>query len=459
MVGFRLTLVAVASHAIATPGFPGTLVSGPMLGYAEHREVLVWIEVAKAHSVSLTYWQEGVSEGKEVAEAAVPPPHPAGGSIVKFRPGLLEPGTTYEYFLSIDGAKVSFPYPLRFKTRALWEWRGGPPDLSFLAGSCAYLNETGYDRPGTPYGKGTEIFGHMADTGADFMIWLGDNLYLREVDWSSESGIWYRYQQNRRSPDLQKLMSAMNHWAIWDDHDYGPDNSNKSFELKDTTLAAFNAYWGNPTAGERCNSGNYTKFFRGDAAFFLLDNRTYRDDSKLDQTLHPGKSMFGARQLDWLKQSLLQANHLFHLRFKFIVIGSQFLQTHSTGGESANEYRREREEIISFIRDHAITGVIFLTGDIHTTVLQRHELPGMYPLFELTSSPLSAGVSQRRLSTIDSDPNRIDGTVVGDQNFCRIDIAGPRKDRLLTMRCFDKTNTLQWTHTLNAKELRFPIHP
>jgi alkaline phosphatase D len=456
---FRVALLAIAGCTMAMRCESGTHVSGPMLGYSEHREVLVWIEVEDADSVSMTYWPEGRAEAVRTIETAAPPPHPAGGSIVKFRPGLLDPGTVYQYRLSIDGEPFVSPTPLRFKTRTLWEWRGGPPDLSFLTGSCAYLNEAAYDRPGPPYGKGTEIFRHMADSGADFMVWLGDNLYLREVDWSSESGIWYRYQRNRRTPDLQKLFASMPHWAIWDDHDYGPDNSNRSFEMKETTLAAFNAYWGNSTAGEPGNPGIYTKFFRGDAAFILLDNRTYRDDSRLDQDQNPGKTVYGARQLDWLKQSLLQAQHPPHFNFKFIVTGSQFLQTHTTGGESANEFRRERQEIIDFIRNQAITGVVFLTGDIHTTVLQRHDLHGMYPLYELTSSPLSSSVSQRRLPSIESDPNRIDGTVVGDQNYCRIDLLGPRDDRSLDLTCYDKTNTLRWKRTLRAKELTFSTRP
>jgi len=453
--GFRLVLLVITASLTHVLSHAGELVSGPMLGYSEHREALIWIEVENARSIALTWWPEGEPEADRIIKVDAPPAHPAGGSIVKFRPGLLEPGTTYAYTLSIDGRPISVPYPLTFRTRTLWEWRGPPPDLSFLAASGAYQNDPAYDRPGTPYGKGTEIFRHMADSGADFMVWLGDNLYLREADWSSVSGIWYRYRKDRSAADLQKLLATMPHWAIWDDHDFGPDNSNRSFEGKETTLAAFNAYWGNPTAGEPGNPGIYTKFFRGDAAFILMDNRTYRDDNQLNQASNPDKTMYGAAQLDWLKQSLLQAQNSRHTTFKFIVTGSQFLQNHSPIGESANNYLREREEIIDFIRTQGITGVVFLTSDTHTTVLQRHELPGLYPLFELTSSPLSSGVSRSRLPYISSDPNRIEGTVVADQNYCRIDIGGPPDDRALTMRCFDKTNTLQWTHTLTASQLTF----
>ena len=43
----------------------GSLVSGPMLGYNAHREVLVWLEVKDAKSVELAYWPAGKPEAAE----------------------------------------------------------------------------------------------------------------------------------------------------------------------------------------------------------------------------------------------------------------------------------------------------------------------------------------------------------------------------------------------------------
>ena len=91
---FRLALIAMGWTTVMRCE-SGTLVSGPMLGYSEHREVLVWIEVEGADSVSMTYWKEDGPDTIKTIEVAAPPPHPAGGSIVKFRPGLLDPGTAY----------------------------------------------------------------------------------------------------------------------------------------------------------------------------------------------------------------------------------------------------------------------------------------------------------------------------------------------------------------------------
>ncbi|MFN5884855.1 MAG: alkaline phosphatase family protein, partial [Bacteroidota bacterium] len=107
------------------------------------------------------------------------------GSIVKFIPQNLEPGCTYKYTLLLDEKPATNGVDLFFKTKPLWEWRAPTPDFSFIAASCNYVNDSAYDRPGKPYGQGTDIFLKMVQQPTDFMLWLGDNVYLREVDYSS----------------------------------------------------------------------------------------------------------------------------------------------------------------------------------------------------------------------------------------------------------------------------------
>ena len=444
------------AHATASAlDAAGTLVSGPMLGYRAHRETVIVLETKDAREVRIDYQIADRPDTARSKTITSPWVSPAGGQPIKIVLPLLEMGARYTYSLTIDGQPQTFPYPLSFKTTELWEWRKAPPDFSFLFGSCAYLNDPAYDRPGTPYGKGTEIFRHMAETGADFTLWGGDNLYLREADYSSESGIWYRYSRDRATPDLQKLYAVMHHYAIWDDHDYGPDNSNSPFEFKDVTLAAFKTYWGNPTYGEASNPGVYGKFVWGDAAFFLMDDRTYRDDTALDQDNHPHKTAWGDRQFNWLKQSLLHSKALRNYRFKFIVTGGQVIQTavKTMRSESHELYRREREELIDFIKANNITGVVFLTGDVHHTGLYRRPLSETQSIYELTSSPLSSGAWNAAASEKAKDPFVVPGTLVGTQNYCQVSIVGPKDARALHIRCFDKTNALQWEHTIPASDL------
>lgn len=434
----------------------GELVAGPMLGYRAHREVAVWLETRDAQTVELTYRLAGRPDTARTVTAERPPATPAGTQPQTFRLPRLEMGATYEYALTIDGADAGPRHPLTFRTADQWEWRAAPPDFSFLFGSCAYLNDPPYDRPGEPYGRGTEIFRFMASSGADFMVWGGDNVYLREADFSSRSGIWYRYAHDRATPDLQPLLAAMHHYATWDDHDYGPNNANHTFEFKDESLAVFQAYWANPSWGEPDNPGVYGKFYWGDAVFFMMDSRYHRDEATLDADGSGRRSVWGARQLEWLKQSLLHAKTLRHYAFKFIVTGGQVLQTtaDSPPSETHELYRDEREELIDFIERHDLTGIVFLTGDVHHSALYRRRVGDRRFVYELTSSPLTSRSWNAAASAKGKDRALVPGTIVGTQNYCRAWIRGPRDAREILLRCFDAANVLQWEHVIPLEELR-----
>ncbi len=434
----------------------GTLVSGPMLGYEAHREVFIWVETKDAKQVTLDYWLAGKPETKQSITKSNLHPTPAGGQISHFQPSLLEMGASYEYTLTIDGKKLDFPYPLAFKTTTLWQWRTPPPDFKFIFGSCAYLNEPRYDRPGPGYGKTLETFKLMGDSGADFMVWGGDNWYYREVDYSSVSGLWYRAQLTRTLPELQKLFAVMPHYATWDDHDYGSNDSNRSFEFKDETLRILKAYWGNPGYGEADNPGVYFKFFWGDAAFFVMDDRYYRDDDLLNDRSASGpmKTQYGARQRDWLKQSLVHAQKTAQAAFKFIVTGGQVITDFGGASETFAYYQAEREDLLKFIKEQGITGVVFLTGDVHFTELAREKIGDTQWVYELTSSPFSSAASKLGHGERATDPHRVDDTAVDDQNFCTLAIHGLKDDRLLTIACIDKQGVTRWTHDIKAGELR-----
>jgi alkaline phosphatase D len=448
----RLLILALT---LVAPLSAGTIISGPMLGYRAHREVLLWLETQEVQEVTLTYWLQG--ESKSTAQTLVSrevAPHPAKGQIHHFRPGLLKMGGTYDYTISLDGEEQTLAAPAEFSTQDLWEWRKPPPDFSFLVGSCAYINDPEYDRPGEGYGKTTRTFELMGQTEADFMIWTGDNWYWREADYDSPSGLWYRPQHDRAIPEMQKLLGTMHHYATWDDHDYGPDDSNWSFEYKDTALEIFKAYWGNHSYGERHNPGVYSKFYWGDAAFFLMDNHYYRDAAELDQNKHPTKTQWGRQQLEWLKQSLLAAKELSHYRFLFIASGNQMLPTDPTG-ESHELYRHEREELLDFIVENEITGVVFLTGDVHFSAMYRRPIGdrGQW-VYEVTSSPLSSGSWDAANSKKTEDPYVIPGTIVGTQNFVQISLSGKGATRALTVSCIDKEGVTRFTETVRAKDLR-----
>ncbi len=431
----------------------GEWVSGPMLGHQAHREMTIWVETRGAESVEIQYWVKGDRSTMERIEMNRPRPTPAGVQPILFRLPVLEMGTTYVYRLYLDGRRQPFDYPLEFETTELWEWRrnNNPPDFSFLFGSCAYINDAPYDRPGDPYGQGTEIFRQMARSGADLMVWGGDNLYLREADFSSRSGIWYRFSKNRSTPDFQPLLAAMPHYAIWDDHDYSSNDGNRAYSFKGETTEAFQRYWGNPTWGLPELPGTFGTFYWGDAAFILMDNRTYRDDSNFDPERHPEKSQYGEAQREWLKQTL---SHITDFKtysgkplypHRFIVTGNPFLPTVMAGSDGHANYPQDRDSILTFIEEEAIEGVFFLTGDVHHSGFYRVELDGGITVHDLTSSALSSGPWRDVASTPKAkDPALVEGTLTGQNNYCMVSLSGTAADRRVRIECFAADGTLLW---------------
>jgi len=223
------------------------LQSGPMVGYADYREVALWVQTTQEATVYFEYWEAGKPE-QRYRTAAVRTTA-ADGFTARIIADHLEPGRKYEYALFINGQEVSRPYPLRFQTLPLWQWRTDPPNFRIAVGSCLYINEPAYDRPGRPYGGDYEILQAIYEKQPDAMLWLGDNVYLREVDWNTRSGMIKRYTHTRSVPEMQPLLGSVHHYAIWDDHDYGPNNSDRSFIHKDQSREVFELFWANPTYG------------------------------------------------------------------------------------------------------------------------------------------------------------------------------------------------------------------
>ena len=91
----------------------------------------------------------------------------------------------------------------------MWQYRFDPPAFTLAVGSCVFINEPQYDRPGRPYGGNYEIFESLADSKPDAMLWLGDNAYFREVDFYSLSGMATPLQSPAPSARVAALVGQL----------------------------------------------------------------------------------------------------------------------------------------------------------------------------------------------------------------------------------------------------------
>jgi len=285
-----------------------------MPGHSAMRAVKIWAQTDEAASVALRYWPEGDKELTRETPAVAA--EPASAFTVEIDVTGLQPATAYMYRLLIDGQIVPPTFDQKFHTQPLWQWRSDPPSFSFALGSCAYVNQPEYDRPGRPYGNGYQVFDAIAGKQPDFMLWLGDNVYYREADWHSVSAMYARYSHTRQLPELQRLLSGTHHYATWDDHDYGPNDSDSSYHLRDQALKIFGDFWPNPEFSS--TAGGVAHYFEWhDAAFFMLDNRYFR---QANGRVTGERTVLGRQQIEWLLDALKASG----ASFKFVVMGGQF---------------------------------------------------------------------------------------------------------------------------------------
>ena len=425
------------------------VISGPMLGPVELRDAKVWMEVSpEVRSVSLQYNKK--SDLKAIKTILYKGELGNEFNPIQFTIGGLDFNTTYEYKISINGKVANNGG--EFTTKDLWQWRKPAPDFSFLTGSCAYFNEPIYDRPGKPYGLDSSIFESMAKEKSAFCLWLGDNWYTREVDYYSEWGLWYRAHHDRAQPILQKFLRSMPQLATWDDHDFGPNDIGKSYVLKDVSRKIFMSYYCNPSYGEN-GQGIYTMTSWGDADIFITDDRWFRSEDKMKDSIdgkpNPEKRMLGQQQMEWLKNALLFSN----ATFKIIAVGSQALNPLSPY-EDWRHYPAEYDELINFLKDNNINGVIFLTGDRHHSEVIKIDRPGTYPLYDVTVSSFTSGTTGFDGPEKNS-PYRV-FELANKQNYGKFSFSGEKGNRKLVVEFLGVKGEKLGEWSTSEKELTNP---
>lgn len=334
---------------------------GPMLGHVGPTEANIWIKASGEAEPAVI-----VGDRDDLAGAASHPAARLDASrdfMTSLKVGGLEPAKRYFYAISLDGKMITQrPYP-SFNTAPPV---GEPGRQRIAFTSC--LGQTG--------SASAAAWAQMeAAANADLIILLGDDHY---ADTTAREAQLSAYVSHRSVPAYRALAARVPSYNIWDDHDYGPNDSDGSAQGKEISLATFKDFWPNPSYGEPDNPGIYFRFSRGQIDFFMLDVRYHRSPDKMIDD--GSKTMLGARQLAWLKRELEAST----AKVKIIASGSEWQRF--SHADSWSSYPREREDLFDFIREQAITGILLISGDRHFT--GGYQIGG--ELIEITSGPLGS---------------------------------------------------------------------
>jgi alkaline phosphatase D len=322
-------------------------------------KAMVWLRAEPKSQVFLHYGKDpSLGDFSSVGPITV---DGSGDDTALFKLEKLEPGTTYYYRASVAGKQPG--YVARFVTAPR-------PDDTAKVSFCFSGDTRESYQPFT-------VMNAVRAQHPDFFLHLGDTIYAdRGGNAHRLTEFWAKYRANREDAATQLCFAETSVYVVWDDHeitdDYLPDNP-----LAPIGRRAFLDYW--PIARYPSEPERIYRSFRWGKALelFLLDTRQYRDRNN--------GTMLGKAQKEWLFAAMERSEAI----FKFI---GTSVPMAGGGRDRWDGYPSERAELLQYIKDKKITGVVFLSADLHCAAITR--IPKGNGLRDITAGPLAAPLNR-----------------------------------------------------------------
>jgi alkaline phosphatase D len=403
---------------------------GPFVGHVTDTTACIWA-YAGPRNTPLTLEVAAIESAADDAQALKyrarleQTPSANEHHAVEFELQGLAPETTYAFAVRLaDNAEAVEPGTFKTAPAA-----GTKAKFRLAVSSCfggAYRREDGRTREvrGEYEADSWQL---LINERPDLQLIIGDNVYADSTDYNH---LWDAYTLERvNNRPFGEAVRMIPTYAVWDDHDYGPNDGDGTAEGKEQSLRAFSEVFANPPRnGGNQTPGIFTSFQWGGVDFFLLDGRYHRSPNHSPDT--PEKVLLGKEQMDWLIESLAKSK----APFKLLVCGSTWRDSPSDGWRL---YDHERRRLWKGIVENEINGVVFVSGDIHRCDLQIHrpEVGSAYFMPEIISSGLG--------SHGDDDPM---GFVIADFDLTKT-------DPVMKARVIDGTGTETISRLVRASEL------
>ncbi|KAK2589583.1 hypothetical protein QQS21_012743 [Conoideocrella luteorostrata] len=247
----------------------------------------------------------------------------------------------------------------------------------------------------------------LPDLGAQFMLFLGDFIYVDVPERFGKSTEEYRmqYRQVYASPDWAPVGQNLSWIHVLDDHEISNDWSSNTTGVYNAAVEPWHTYQAsiNPptavmagTTSQRRKDATWYEFVQGPASFFLLDTRSYRssNNAPFDEE---SKTMLGADQLAdflaWLARPEPKG-----VKWKFVASSVPFTKNWPVNVKDTwGGFLTERNKILEGMWDAGVRGntVVVLSGDRHEFAATKFPPPSdsKWPetaaAYEFSTSPLN----------------------------------------------------------------------
>jgi alkaline phosphatase D len=267
-----------------------------------------------------------------------------GDGVATFVLTGLQPRTRYRFAVAAPGEVA---VDGSFRTFAT-----GPFSFRVVFGSCA---STGSMSP---------VFGAMRRLQPDLFVHMGD-LHYENIKRNDVLRFRNAFARVLGSPAQAALFRSVPVAYTWDDHDYGPDNSDRTSPSRQAALQAYRRFVPHYALAPAEDTAVFQSFAVGRVRVLLTDARSARAPVSAPEA---ERTMLGTEQLAWLERELIaaQAAPLIVLVNTVPWITKRDERT----DEGWARYARERRHIADLIVRLGLTGkLLMLSGDAHMLAL------------------------------------------------------------------------------------------
>lgn len=258
--------------------------------------------------------------------------------IYRFTVSGLKPDRTYFYVLEVDGRRAT---DKRGKAHTFPE---GQASFSLAFGSCT--KEKGMNH---------QVFETIRKKNPLFFLHLGD-LHYEDIAVDDPALFRAAFNQVFAAPKQARLYREIPLVYMWDDHDFGPNNSDTLAPGKESAALVYREYVPHyPLPDEEAV---YHAFSVGRVRFIVTDVRSQRTPFPWPDDGH--KTMLGEKQKRWFKKELLEAG-----KDHPLIVWVNPIPWIGNTPDGWSWYSRERKELADFIAENKIKGLCMLSGDAH----------------------------------------------------------------------------------------------
>jgi phosphodiesterase/alkaline phosphatase D-like protein len=438
-IGAGLAALAFGGASQADGGGVPVFTHGVASGDVTQSAAILWTRVDRETSVKVEVWDNPELKGKKAFQQTVPQTSAASDFTVKVDATGLAPDTSYWFRWKhddFDGLAYS----------EVGSFRTAPADDAAADLRLTYSGDADGTRlpGGAPAFNEFEVLDAARLEGGAFFVFDGDTIYADSSfrpggPATSLADYHAAHRENRSYANLRNLLASASVYATMDDHEVVNDYDGQTVDPARYAAGrrAFLDYYpvresGLPHDASCAGDPLYRRFRWGrDVEVFLLDERSCRSSDAANACLgdlaptlppqvrssspfnlfltpapppgcvatifSPARTLLGPVQFARLEADLAAST----AKWKLVVSQEPIQQFHALPYDRWEGYGAERNALLAFVQLAGVTGVKFLTTDMHATLLNQVAIDRFVapaPVAdELVSGPIATNTFQQEV--------------------------------------------------------------